>query len=191
MLTMFPITSNISRDWYYNHRMSWLFSKKAKKVAATPKNALECIDKQLNNINNREKVLDKKMHDLIQDAVKFKKEKKNREAILALKKKKMLEGEFNKIAGMRLMLEQQKVQVDAAGNDIDIFKALKEGNEFIKENIKSVNINSFEDLKDQLEDQQEQVNEINDFFGNVAKEGDDEIMEELEKLEADNVKDGT
>ena len=101
----------------------------------------------------------------------------------------MLEGEFNKIAGMRLMLEQQKEQVDAAGNDIDIFKALKEGNEFIKENIKSVNIDSLEDLKDQLEDQQEEKNKIDDFFLNVAKEGDDEIIEELEKLEVDNVTD--
>ena len=168
--------------------MSWLFGKKKEvKKQASPQDAIGNINGQIENIEAREKLLEKKMDLLTKEALQHKKAKNNRAAILSLKKKKMMEGEFNKISGMKLMLEQQKVQIEASINDVDIFKALKQGNDAIKDVNKDVNIDSFQDLKDELEEQQENANEIGNFFSEMGKEGEDELLDELEQLESENV----
>lgn len=169
--------------------MSWLFGKKkeVKKQQANPQDAIKNINEQIESIDAREKLLEKKMSNLTQEALQLNKAKNKRGAILALKKKKMFEGEFNKISGMKLMLEQQKVQIEATINDADIFTALKKGNDAINAVGKQVNIDSFQDLKEDLEEQQANADEIGNFFGDMAKEGEDELLEELEQLESENV----
>eukprot|EP00826_Nyctotherus_ovalis_P036303 TRINITY_DN3206_c0_g1_i6.p2 TRINITY_DN3206_c0_g1~~TRINITY_DN3206_c0_g1_i6.p2 ORF type:complete len:214 (+),score=89.77 TRINITY_DN3206_c0_g1_i6:154-795(+) len=169
--------------------MSWLFGKKkeVKKQQPNPQDAIKNINEQIESIDAREKLLEKKMANLTQEALQLNKAKNKRGAILALKKKKMFEGEYNKISGMKLMLEQQKVQIEATINDADIFTALKKGNEAINAVSQQVNIDSFQDLKDDLEEQQANAEEIGNFFGELAKDGEDELLEELEQLESDNV----
>ena len=169
--------------------MSWLFGKKkeAKKEQPKPQDAIKNINEQIENIDAREKLLEKKMHTLTQEALKLNKEKNKRGAVLALKKKKMIEGEYNKISGMKLMLEQQKVQIEATINDVEIFTALKEGNDAIRNIGRQVNIENFEDLREDLQEQHENAEEIGKFFGEFAKEGEDELLEELEELESLNV----
>lgn len=169
--------------------MSWLFGKKkeVKKQQADPQEAIKNINVQIESIDAREKVLEKKMHSFTQEALQLNKAKNKRGAILALKKKKMLEGEYNKISGMKLMLEQQKVQIEATINDADIFGALKKGNEAINAVGQQVNIESFQDLREDLEEQQANADEIGTFFGDLAKEGEDDLMQELEELESENV----
>ena len=169
--------------------MSWLFGKKkeVKKEQPNPQDAIKNINDQIENIDAREKLLEKKMQTLTQEALKLNKEKNKRAAVLALKKKKMIEGEYNKISGMKLMLEQQKVQIEATINDVDIFTALKKGNDAIKEIGKQVNIEKFEDLKDDLQEQNDTAEEIANFFGEFAKEGEEDLLEELEQLESQNI----
>eukprot|EP00826_Nyctotherus_ovalis_P011445 TRINITY_DN12983_c0_g7_i1.p2 TRINITY_DN12983_c0_g7~~TRINITY_DN12983_c0_g7_i1.p2 ORF type:complete len:214 (-),score=100.01 TRINITY_DN12983_c0_g7_i1:4-645(-) len=169
--------------------MSWLFGKKkeAKKQQPNPQEAIKNINEQIESIDAREKLLEKKMTTLTHEALQLNKAKNKRGAILALKKKKMFEGEFNKISGMKLMLEQQKVQIEASINDADIFTALKKGNEAINTVNKEVNIDNFQELKDDLEEQQANAEEIGTFFGDMAKEGEDELLQELDQLESDNV----
>lgn len=171
--------------------MSWLFGKKkeVKKQQVNPQEAIKNISEQIDSIDAREKLLEKKMGNLTQEALQLNKAKNKRGAILALKKKKMLEGEFNKISGMKLMLEQQRVQIEATINDADIFTALKKGNEAITAVGKEINIENFEDLREDLQEQQQNAEEIGNFFGDIAKDGEDELLEELEQLESENVDD--
>ena len=51
---------------------------------------------------------------------------------MALKKKKMNEQEMNKIDGMRMLLEQQKISIESASMDSDVFGALQTSNKALQ-----------------------------------------------------------
>ena len=94
----------------------WLFGggkKEEKKKVVNPEEAINKIGTQLSDLDKRQKVLEVKSTTLTQEALKQKKAKNNRAAILSLKKKKMNDSEMNKIDGMKLLLEQQKHQLES------------------------------------------------------------------------------
>jgi hypothetical protein len=92
----------------------WLFGgkKEVKKEAPKPEETINKISTQLSDLEKYQKVLEVKSSTLTKEALKHKKAKNNRAAILALKKKKMNDQEMNKIDGMKLLLEQQKHQLE-------------------------------------------------------------------------------
>lgn len=94
--------------------MAWLFGskKEEKKAAPNPEEAMKSLSQQIDNIDKRQKVLDVKSKKLIQEALSYKKAKNNKAAVLALKKKKLVEQEMNKIDGMKMLMEQQKLQLE-------------------------------------------------------------------------------
>lgn len=93
--------------------MSWLFGKKKEeKKKPNSEEAMKAINMQIDNIGKREQVLDVRSKQLVQEALKQKKSKNSRAAILALKKKKLVEQEMHKIGGMKMLLEQQKLQLE-------------------------------------------------------------------------------
>jgi hypothetical protein len=86
--------------------------------------------------------------------------------VLALKKKKMIEQELNKIDGMKMILEQQKLSLEGnlfnlelffnykwigAAFDQDIFSALSTADKAIKAQQKDITIEKFEDLKESMD----------------------------------------
>lgn len=132
--------------------MSWLFGKKKEeKKKADPEKAMQAISMNIENITKRQQVLEVKSKGLAQEALKQKKAKNNRGAILALKKRKLVEQEMNKIDGMKMLLEQQKLQLEGAAFDGDIFGALKTAGEAITQVRAGVNIDEFEKLKEDIE----------------------------------------
>ncbi len=168
--------------------MSWLFGKKKEeKKKPNPEEAMKAINAQIENIGKREKVLEIKSKSLVDEALKNKKAKNTRAAILALKKKKLVEQEINKIGGMKMLLEQQKLQLEGASFDGDIFATLKTAGSALTEVRKGIDVEQFEKLKEDIEESQAVSQEISDFFGGIAREGEDELMEELEELESENV----
>lgn len=97
--------------------MSWLFGKKKEeKKKPDPEAAMKAISMQIENISKRQMVLEKKGNDLKVEAIKQKKNKNTRGAVLALKKRKLVEQEMNKIDGMKMLMEQQKLQLEGAPN---------------------------------------------------------------------------
>ncbi len=132
--------------------MSWLFGKKKEeKKKADPEKAMQMITMNIDNISKRQQVLEIKSKGLVQEALKQKKSKNNRGAILALKKKKLVDQEMNKIDGMKMLLEQQKLQLEGASFDGDIFVALKGAGEAITQVRAGVNIDEFEKMKEDIE----------------------------------------
>ena len=97
--------------------MSWLFGggkKKEVKKAPSSEEAMKSINMQIDHTEKRQMVLENKKTTLVQEALKCKKAKNNRGAIMALKKKKLIEQEMNKIDGMKVLLEQQKLQLEGS-----------------------------------------------------------------------------
>ena len=170
--------------------MSWLFGggkKKEEKKKANPEDAMKAINSQIDNIGKREQVLEVKTQQLVKEALQKKKAKDNRGAILALKKKKLVEQEINKISGMKMLMEQQKLQLEGAAFDGDIFSTLKTAGEAISDVRKKVDIEQFEKMKEDVEENQAVSQEVSEFFGSIAHEGEDELLDELNELEQENV----
>ena len=95
--------------------MSWLFGSKPaqqKKAAPNVDQLLQSIGMQIDNISKRQKLLEAKAASLTQEALKLKKGKNVKGAILALKKKKLIDQELNKIDGMKMLMEQQRLQFE-------------------------------------------------------------------------------
>ena len=168
--------------------MSWLFGKKKEeKKTIDPGKAMEAINMQIENIGKREQVLELKSKNLAVEALKNKKAKNTRAAVLCLKKRKLVDQEMNKIGGMKMLMEQQKAQLESASFDGDIFATLKTAGEALTVVRQGVNVEQFEKLKEDIEENQAVTQEMSEFFGNIAHEDEDEMMEELEKLESENV----
>lgn len=166
--------------------MAWLFGKK-KEVQKKPnaEEALKKIIEQIELSETREKILVTKMRGYQEEALRFNKLKNKRSAILALKKKKMVEGQCNKQAGMRLMLEQQKIQLEAAMSDVDILAAMNQGNQAMKEINKQANIEDFDVIREELDGRQADAKEIEDYFVGLTEEGMDDLETELNELIAE------
>lgn len=71
--------------------MAWLFgsSKKEEKKAPNPEEAMKALSQQIENIDKRQKVLENKSKKLVEEALKLKKSKNTKGAVLALKKRNL------------------------------------------------------------------------------------------------------
>ena len=81
------------------------------------------------------------------EAVDRKKRGDVRGAVTALKTSKMKDAEMIKLEGMKLMIEQNKMQIESAGIDAEVFSALKTSNDVIKQQNATTSIEAFDDLK--------------------------------------------
>ena len=169
--------------------MSWLFGKKKKAKPEAPKrdvNAVkEGLDKQIDftgmGINKYEKQIDEIKTNA---KIALKKGDKKR-AIMLMKKKKMYEAEISKLDGMRLMMEQQKLNMESQMNNKNVFDTMAEGTKTIEELQKEANIDKFDDIREKHEEMEDKNSEINDFFANYAEEQTEDWEDELAELEAE------
>ena len=145
------------------------------------------MDAQCENIDKRIKVLEVKGEGLKQEALDKKRKKDTRGAVMALKKKKMYEKELAKLDGMKILMENEKMAIESSVFNKDVFKGLQEGHQAVKQLQKQANMDEFEKLKDEIEEQQAELEEQNEFFANIAKDEEDDLLEELDELEAEMV----
>lgn len=117
------------------------------------------------------------------------KKKDKRKALMFMKKKKMRETEIGKLDGMRLILEQKKVQIESQMNNKNIFEVMGEGTKAAEVLANDADINRFEELKQIHEDLEDRNNEINDFFKDYANDQYEDCEEELADLEAEIAED--
>ena len=87
--------------------------------------------------------------------------------------------------GQSIMLEQQKMMIESSNFDVGVVNSIKAGKDAIENMNKQMNVDDIADLKDEMEDLQAEINERQEFFAEVAQEGQDELLDELDALEAD------
>lgn len=169
--------------------MSWLFGKKKKKEEEKPKinvaEVKEKLDKQIDftsmNINKYEKQID----DVKQQAKVALQKKDKKKAIMLMKKKKMFEAEIMKLDGMRLMMEQQKLNMESQINNKNVFDTMAEGTKAVQELAKEADIDKFDEIREMHEEMEDKNNEINDFFKNYAEDQTADCEDDLAELEAE------
>ena len=103
---------------------------------------------------------------------------------MALKKMKMFEKELQKLDGQSIMLEQQKMMIESTNFDVGVISGMKEGATAMEQMNKQMNVDDIADLKEELEDQMAEIQERQEFFANAAEEDKEDLMGELDELEA-------
>merc|ERR1719313_1632415 len=84
-----------------------------------------------------------------------------------------------------MLLEQQKMMIESANFDIGVVNSIKTGKDAIGQLNKQMNVDDIADLKDELDDMMAENAERQDYFADIAKEGQDELLGELDELEAE------
>ena len=176
--------------------MRKLFGKK-KEQKLNPEQvmqSLECLRKTIDDISRRSQVLQNKAHNELKDALVRKRQGDKSGALIALKRKKLYESEIGKLEGARMNLEQQLFAVEGASMNKSIFESLKTGNNMLKQVHGGMKIEDVDKLKDEMEEQQDMLNEVNQAISapiGIMNTGDDEeLMNELDELEAKEYESG-
>ena len=156
--------------------------------------SLEALRKTIDDISKRSQVLQNKAHNEMKDALQRKKQGDKSGALIALKRKKLYESEIGKLEGARMNLEQQLFAVEGASMNRNIFESLKTGNNVLKQMHGNMKIEDVDRLKDDMEEQQDMLNELNEAIsapiGMLGTVDDDELMNELDELEAKEYESG-
>jgi len=105
--------------------------------------------------------------------------------MMALRQMKMFQGELTKLDGQQIMLEQQKMTIQSTHSDVDVVNTLKVGNQAIGNMNKQMDVDSIADLQDEMAENMQEYQERQDLFSGVAEEGQEDLMAELDDIEAD------
>jgi len=97
----------------------------------------------------------------------------------------MYEGELTKLDGQQIMLDKQKLTIQSTMADVDVVNTLKQANQAIGAANKKMDVDTIADLQEEMEENMAEVQERQDLFMNVAEEGKDDMMAELDELEAE------
>ena len=136
------------------------------------------IKKYIRNLEQKEIKAKEKAKELLRN-------KKRDSAKLYLKQCKLFREQSKTAEGQLQMIEEQIVNIESASNMNECMKVLQKGNTVLKNLQNDVNIEHWENIRDDLEELRERDREINDFFrerGIDEEECDAECEDELNKL---------
>lgn len=167
--------------------MGGLFGRRGKKKAnldQTEKALLDCkmvrdkIKGYIKSLERNEKIKKEKAKEALR-------EKKKDRAKMLLKLAKMYSEQIKTSDGQLTMIEDQIALIESSRNQAEIMKVLQQGNEALKNLQKEVNVEKWEQVKDDLDDLKERDNELTEFFkerGLNADDVEDTVNKELEEL---------
>jgi len=136
------------------------------------------IKKYIRNLEQKEIKAKEKAKELLRN-------KKRDSAKLYLKQCKLFREQSKTAEGQLQMIEEQIVNIESASNMNECMKVLQKGNTVLKNLQNDVNIEHWENIRDDMEELRERDREINDFFrerGIDQEECDAECEDELNQL---------
>ena len=109
---------------------------------------------------------------------------KNR-AIIYLKKKKLCAKEVEKAQNADILLQETLMNVESAAADVNVMKALKTGDQVLKELHKQVTMEDWEEMYENHEDNKARADMEAELFGEALNDADLEAeLNGLVELEA-------
>ncbi len=167
--------------------MKRLFGKKKE----NPQDTIARLRESLETLDKREQFLDKKIQQQLADAKRYNAAGNKRMAVAALKRKKMLTDQQQKIAGAREKIEIQLNAIEGAKMDMEIIDNLQLGTKTMKEMHKGMDVNKVDKVMDDMADQLDVSNEIANAMSQPVGEvfDEDELLQELEDEELQDIED--
>lgn len=168
-------------------------SKKEKPQAAAPAvdpnaglpDAIQKNKTAIETLEKRQRLLEKRINDEETDAKQRVGNNDKRGALMALKRKKMLEQELETLMNSRMTLEQQINSLEAAQMNQIAVAALAHGVSVHKQLNQQIDAERVDQLMEDLQEQQDLQNEIAQVMSAGNRIADDEdLVNELEQLQA-------
>jgi len=165
-----------------------LFGRKKKE---TPQDTIARLRESLETLDKREQFLDKKIQQQLAEAKRYNAAGNKRMAVAALKRKKMLMDQQQKIAGAREKIELQMSAIESAKMDMEIIDTLQAGTKTMAEMHKGMTAEKVDKVMDDMQDQMAVSQEISDALGQQVGDvvDEDELLEELDELEEEDITD--
>ena len=170
-----------------------LFNKKQKETETKT----EKLDKEINNlkiinelrenielIEKRNLFIETHKTKLIIEAKSKLNNNDKKGALLILNKKKKIEEEINKNQGSQLLLENQLSNLESANLNKHIINSLSKSNKAIHTLNKDLNVDTIEELMDDIQEEQDNYNTIQSIMEQPLQQiyEDDDLNKELEEL---------
>eukprot|EP00743_Colponemidia_sp_Colp-15_P007069 GILK01007628.1.p1 GENE.GILK01007628.1~~GILK01007628.1.p1 ORF type:complete len:213 (+),score=59.90 GILK01007628.1:246-884(+) len=171
-----------------------LFGKaKVKKEtqAPTPVSSVEQLRDTLQTLEKRQLHLSKRILMQQKEAQDKAKARDKKGALFALKRKKLYESEVNKLDGARMTIETQILALENAHTSVMALNAMKMGTAAMRQAHTQWSIEEVDNIVEELQEGQQLQEEITQALSQPTGVvmDDDELLEELNQLEALDIKD--
>jgi charged multivesicular body protein 4 len=106
-------------------------------------------------------------------------------ALCAMKKRKLYEGELNKIENVKMTLETQAINLEGAAHNVHTFNAMRSGNSAISSIRKAMGIERVDEMLDDIKEEMEFHREVDNAFAQPIDPllaDDDDLLAELDEL---------
>eukprot|EP01117_Protostelium_nocturnum_P011058 TRINITY_DN4009_c0_g1_i1.p1 TRINITY_DN4009_c0_g1~~TRINITY_DN4009_c0_g1_i1.p1 ORF type:complete len:217 (+),score=65.54 TRINITY_DN4009_c0_g1_i1:161-811(+) len=161
-----------------------------KKPTVGPKEAITKLRETIDVLEKREVHLQKKMDNETQAAKTALAKKDKKTALMCLKRKKLYEGQAEKLSGTRMNLEVQVMNLEGANVNLETLKAIKLGAETMKTMHKQYNIDKIDDIMDDAREQMDMATELGDALSQPlagTEMDEDDLLNELDELEQETI----
>lgn len=163
-----------------------LFGKaKAKPQPADMSGTIVKLRETLDSLDKRETYIQKKIKAQLLEAKAKSKAKDKQAAMFALKRKKMFEGEVNKLNGARMTLESQIIALEGSNMNMQTFNAMRSGAQAMKDARGRLDVDQVDDVMDDIKEEMDTAEQIGEAIARPAEDlfDDDALLEELDMLE--------
>lgn len=156
--------------------------------SVTPQSAIQRLNEALESLDKREQFIQKKADREQSEAKRLVKAGNKKAALMALKKKKMYEAQVDKINGTRITIENQKIALESANFNREIFETMSIGARALQGVNQTLSVDRVDETMDDIQEQMDVAREIEDAISAPGQSGladDADIEAELADLEAE------
>eukprot|EP00397_Hematodinium_sp_SG-2012_P014411 GEMP01014651.1.p1 GENE.GEMP01014651.1~~GEMP01014651.1.p1 ORF type:complete len:250 (+),score=87.89 GEMP01014651.1:102-851(+) len=152
------------------------------------KGAIDKNNQAIDNLDKRQRLLEKRVTDMDTKARDAARAKNKRGAMEALKRKKMVMSELETLTNAKMTLEQQVMTMEAAQTQAAAVQALAGGVKAQKNLQQELNIDQVDSVMEEMQEQQDIQNEIAQCFQQgTTMMDDDDLLEEFNNLQAEEL----
>mmetsp|Transcript_37347 Transcript_37347/g.95476 ORF Transcript_37347/g.95476 Transcript_37347/m.95476 type:complete len:238 (-) Transcript_37347:148-861(-) len=153
--------------------------------------AIQKLDETLELLMKRSDLLEKKVAAETEKAKGYTKANNKRAALMCLKNRKLYEQQLQSMENNILRVNEQKIQLENQRTTIETVGALKQSADVSKATMKEMKIEKVDQIFDDINEQADQMREIQEALGNplgpMADMDDEEMLAELEAMEAEQL----
>ena len=135
-------------------------------------------------------LLDKKIDLCVKEAKEKMAKKDKRGAMFALKRKKMYEGEIDKILNTKITIETQMITLESAVHNKETVTAMQSANSALKNVRQDVGVDEVDNIMDTMKEEIDMAQEMSDAIAQPVDPyayDEDELQEELNQLEEEDL----
>lgn len=173
----------------HRSKMNLFGRKAAPPVRTGPQATADTIRKlreQLDTLEKREEHIGKKIQLQLEEAKRKSAAKDKRGAIFALKRKKMMEAEIEKLQGARMTLETQVMTLESAHVNMETFTAIRSGANQMKAIHGQMNVDTVDNIMEDIQEEMATADEIGRAISQplgTQLYDEDELEAELAEME--------